>query len=79
MTQTVWELQALAKETQDAALAVGWLNAGIELEQDILRNVADAQDDVLVTFFRQQSRRSDIVKSFHQPVDIIPASLHPAD
>ena len=77
MTQITLEFQTLAHEFRQSTSAVGWLNANVELEQDILHDLDE--DDGLGTFFRQQTLRSETVKSLHLPLNIIPASLHPAD
>ena len=73
------ELEALARELSDSARDVGWFDIDASQEQDVLRSIQEAQDHLLSCFFHQQSRLTDIVKSLHQPLDIIPASLHPAD
>jgi len=76
-TRIILEFQGLEEELHRSKSVFGWLNANFELEQDILFSLKEG--DGLATFFRQQSRCSDIVRSLHKPRDIIPASLHPAD
>lgn len=74
-----FELEALARQIRRSALAFGWLDVGVQQEQDILASIADAQNSLLSAFFRQQALRTDLASSLHKPLDLIPASLHPTD
>lgn len=74
-----FELEALAEELNLSKLAFASLDVDVQQAEDIVRTIEDIQKSLLVTFFREQTRLAGKIKSLHQPLKIIPASLHPVD
>jgi hypothetical protein len=71
------DIATLATNLEQSVRAIESLNARVRIQQDILDAIADARKGLLCTLFREQSRRTDEIRSLHLPFQVIPKSLHP--